>query len=185
MVWAVEDTIKIIKYDANWIHAFQLEKSRISSFLKGEAMAIEHVGSTSIPGQDSKPIIDIFVGVSPFKESAYYQSVFEAEHYKYVQTGMNGRYLFSKFSNGTWTHNIHILPYNDEFYMRNEFLFRDYLQKHPDLVREYSEIKKRTAKINGVTMEQYTRSKTEFIQRVVDAARTEKGLPLQNVWEDE
>lgn len=69
--------------------------------------------------------------------------------------------------------------------MRNQFLFRDYLQKHPDLVREYSEIKKRTAKINGVTMEQYTRCKTEFIQRVVDAARTEKGLPLQNVWEDE
>ncbi|WP_420901975.1 GrpB family protein [Paenibacillus dendritiformis] len=49
MVLALEDTIKIIKYDANWIHAFQLEKSRISSFLKGEAMAIEHVGSTSIP----------------------------------------------------------------------------------------------------------------------------------------
>ncbi|WP_369009959.1 GrpB family protein [Paenibacillus dendritiformis] len=49
--------------------------------------------------------------------------------------------------------------------MRNEFLFRDYLQQHPDLVREYSELKKRTAKINGVTMEQYTRSKTEFISR--------------------
>lgn len=36
----------------------------------------------------------------------------------------------------------------------------------------------------GNAMEQYTRSKTEFIQSVVDAARTEKGLPLQNVWED-
>ncbi|BFH15298.1 hypothetical protein J6TS7_46040 [Paenibacillus dendritiformis] len=68
---------------------------------------------------------------------------------------------------------------------KTKFLFRDYLQKHPDLIREYSEIKKRTAKINGVTMEQYTRFKTEFIQKVVDAARMEKGLPLQNVWEEE
>lgn len=31
-------------------------------------------------------------------------------------------------------------------------------------------------------MKEYTRSKTEFIQKVIDAARKEKGLPLQNVW---
>ncbi|WP_420901976.1 transposase family protein [Paenibacillus dendritiformis] len=60
--------------------------------------------------------------MSPFRELSYYQSVFDAAHYKYVHAGMNGRYLFSKFSGGRWTHNIHILPYNDEFYMRNEFL---------------------------------------------------------------
>lgn len=28
-------------------------------------------------------------------------------------------------------------------------------------------------------LEEYTRSKTEFIQKVIDAARIEKGLPLQ------
>ena len=32
-------------------------------------------------------------------------------------------------------------------------------------------------------MEAYTRAKTEFIQKVIDAARKEKGLPLQSVWE--
>lgn len=97
---------------------------------------------------------------------------------------MNGRYLFAKYTDGTWTHNIHILPYDDGFYDRNEFLLRDYLREHPELVREYGEIKRRSAQFEGMTMEQYTRSKTEFIQAVVDAARTEKGLPLQNVWED-
>lgn len=87
-------------------------------------------------------------------------------------------------SDGTWTHNIHILPFDDGFYARNEFLLRDYLREHPELVREYGEMKRRSAQYDGMTMEQYTRSKTEFIQAVVDAARTEKGLPLQNVWED-
>ncbi|WP_181469901.1 hypothetical protein [Paenibacillus sp. MDMC362] len=29
-----------------------------------------------------------------------------------------------------------------------------------------------------------TKEKTAFIQMVVDAARSELGLPLQNVWED-
>ena len=36
---------------------------------------------------------------------------------------------------------------------------------------------------NGSTMEEYTLAKTEFIQKVIDAARKEKGLPLQKVWE--
>jgi hypothetical protein len=33
-------------------------------------------------------------------------------------------------------------------------------------------------------MEAYTMEKTAFVQMIVDMARTELGLPLQNVWED-
>ncbi|MCF6409743.1 GrpB family protein [Pseudalkalibacillus salsuginis] len=180
----MSDRIKIMEYDPNWIKAFELEKSCISSLLGEEAITIEHIGSTSIPNQDAKPIVDIFIGVSPFKELAFYKSVFDSVSYNYIKTGMRGRYLFSKCTDGTWTHNIHVLPFNDEFYTRKEFLFRNYLREHPDLVQEYGEIKKKLAKSYGKTMEEYTRSKTDFIQKVVDAARTEKGLPLQNVWED-
>ncbi|WP_097014319.1 GrpB family protein [Anaerocolumna aminovalerica] len=97
---------------------------------------------------------------------------------------MTGRYLFAKYTKGVWTHNLHILPYNDEFYMRNEFLLRDYLREHPELVAEYGGVKKRAVIKNGNTMEEYTRSKTEFIQKVIDGARKEKGLPLQSVWEN-
>jgi len=32
-------------------------------------------------------------------------------------------------------------------------------------------------------IEEYTKGKTGFIQKVVDRARTEKGLPLVDVWE--
>lgn len=68
-------------------------------------------------------------------------------------------------------------------FLRNEFLLRDYLKKHPKLAGEYGEIKESAAMENGSTMEEYTRAKTEFIQKVIDAARKEKGLPLQRVWE--
>ncbi|MBD1379650.1 GrpB family protein [Metabacillus arenae] len=180
----MKSEIKIIKYDPNWIRTFELEKSHISSLLGEEAISIEHIGSTSIPGQDAKPIIDIFAGVSPFQEAAHYKSLFHSESYRYIQTDMSGRYLFSKYTSGTWSHNIHVIPFNDEFYIRNEFLLRDYLRAHPELMQEYGKIKKISAKNHGNTMEEYTRSKTEFIQKVIDAARTEKGLPLQNVWEN-
>jgi GrpB-like predicted nucleotidyltransferase (UPF0157 family) len=105
------------------------------------------------------------------------------QEYHYTPTDMTGRYLFAKYTNEVWTHNLHILPYNNGFYLRNEFLFRDYLREHTKLTAEYGEVKDRAAMGNGCNMETYTRAKTEFIQKVIDAARKEKGLPLQSVWE--
>ncbi len=115
-------------------------------------------------------------------ELSFYKDIFNMRNYRYTPTDMTGRYLFSKYTKGVWTHNLHIFPYDNGFYIRNEFLFRDYLRKHPELVFKYGEMKKRSAIKNGSTMEEYTRSKTEFIQKVIDAARKEKGLPLQSVW---
>lgn len=179
----MSDEIKIVAYNPQWANDFEQEKRLISSLLGAEAVNVEHVGSTSIPGQEAKPIIDIFVGVSPFRESAYYKSIFDREIYRYIQTGMKNRYLFNKSTNRYWTHNIHILPYDDEFSTRNELLFRDYLREHTELVSEYGELKKHSAKVHKDNLEEYTRSKTEFIQKVIDAARIEKGLPLRDVWE--
>ncbi|WP_163852870.1 GrpB family protein [Paenibacillus elgii] len=57
------------------------------------------------------------------------------------------------------------------------------LKENGELVSEYGELKKHSAKVHKDNLEEYTRSKTEFIQKVIDAARIEKGLPLQDVWE--
>lgn len=176
--------IEIVEYNTDWERAFEKEKKNILDLLGSHAVAVEHVGSTAIPNQKAKPVIDIFIGVLPLMEISFYETIFNSKDYRYMPTDMIGRYLYSKNIKGVWTHNLHILPYDDGFYMRNEFLFRDYLRKHLELVVEYGEIKKRAAIENGNTMEEYTRSKTEFIQKVIDAARKEKGLPVQNVWEN-
>lgn len=181
----VHSQIQVVRYNPEWAEEFEEERNRLSSLLGAEAAAVEHVGSTSVPGQEAKPIIDIFVGVRPFREWAFYQSLLGSKVYEYVPTGMNGRYLFNKYTDGTWTHNIHVLPYDEEFYLRNEILLRDYLRRHPELVREYGEVKKASALRFGTELEAYTKSKTGFIQKVIDAARAEKGLPLEDVWTNE
>jgi len=117
---SLREEIKVVPYHPNWVEDFNREKGTITSLLGADAIAIEHIGSTSIPGQAAKPIIDIFVGVSPFKDLAYYQSIFDSEVYQFNQTGMRNRFLFSKYTNGIWTHNLHIIPYDDAFYTRNE-----------------------------------------------------------------
>jgi GrpB-like predicted nucleotidyltransferase (UPF0157 family) len=74
------------------------------------------------------------------------------------------------------------MPYDEEFPIRSEILFRDYLCIHPELVVEYSAIKEKLMKEYGPSSD-YTYGKTQFIQTVVDRALLEKGLELRNVWE--
>lgn len=179
----MENAITIVEYDQSWPEAFQAEKEALISSLGTEAAAIEHVGSTAIPGQASKPVIDIFVGLTQLQPIAYYESRVDPASYSHIQTGMQGRYLFAKHTEGRWTHNVHLMKHDELFHTRNEILLRDYLRSHPELVEQYGEIKRKAA-LSANSMEAYTREKTAFIQMVVDAARTELGLPLQNVWED-
>lgn len=49
----------IEKYNSDWIKIFTDWKSEIENGLSGLVYTIEHVGSTSVPNLDSKPIIDI------------------------------------------------------------------------------------------------------------------------------
>ncbi|MGF7144821.1 GrpB-like predicted nucleotidyltransferase (UPF0157 family) [Anaerotaenia torta] len=51
--------IHIIPYREEWVQMFLEEKSRLEQINGLEAKNIEHVGSTSIPGQAAKPVVDI------------------------------------------------------------------------------------------------------------------------------
>ncbi|WP_233532183.1 GNAT family N-acetyltransferase [Paenibacillus alkalitolerans] len=180
---SISTKIEVVPYNPNWPLQFEQEKARLLEILHPKLVAIEHTGSTSVPRVDAKPIIDIFAAVRPFEESSVYAELLRESGYQLIETGMYGRYLFVKQSNGTRTHHLHILP-EEGFYERNEFLFRDYLRAHPELVEEYGELKRNLSQQYSTDPEGYTRAKTSFIQRVVDRAREERGLPLQNVWEE-
>jgi GrpB-like predicted nucleotidyltransferase (UPF0157 family) len=175
----MKNEIKVVEYD--WVKVFEREKKNILLILGSHAVAIEHVGSTAILREEAIPIIDILIGVVPFRGFSFYQSMFNLKDYSFTQTDMTDRYLFKKYESGIWTHNLHILPYNDEFYMRNEFLLRDYLREHPELACEYVEIQKRSIKKLSGNIAKHPRTKTGFIQKVIDAARREKGLALQHM----
>jgi GrpB-like predicted nucleotidyltransferase (UPF0157 family) len=53
--------IIVVDYDPNWPELFLSFRKRIAGALGVMAAAIEHVGSTAVPGLAAKPIIDIDV----------------------------------------------------------------------------------------------------------------------------
>lgn len=54
-------TIRLCPYDPRWPERFRREAEKIRAALGDRALAVEHVGSTSVPGLCAKPILDILL----------------------------------------------------------------------------------------------------------------------------
>ena len=50
-------------YDEGWPAAFEGHRRRIMTALEGRVVAVEHIGSTAVPGLAAKPIVDLVVVV--------------------------------------------------------------------------------------------------------------------------
>lgn len=59
----VTEPAEVVNYDPAWVELFQSLATRLQAALNGLETAIEHVGSTSVPGLAAKPIIDIDIVV--------------------------------------------------------------------------------------------------------------------------
>lgn len=67
--------IEIVAYNPEWSNFFEDEKTLLLTLFGSHIVAIEHVGSTAIPHQDAKPVIDMFIGVSSLQELPFYQHI--------------------------------------------------------------------------------------------------------------
>ncbi len=106
-------SIVVSDYDPNWPTLFEQERTRIKNALGSFALAIEHMGSTAVPGLPSKPIIDLLVGV-PSLEEARERCIepIEALGYNYVPeyaSWIPGELFFRKGPPGPWTHHVHLM----------------------------------------------------------------------------
>jgi len=73
--------IVLSDYDPRWPALFARERDRIRGALGATAVAVEHVGSTSVPGLAAKPIIDILLVVPDSSDEARYLPELESRGY--------------------------------------------------------------------------------------------------------
>jgi GrpB-like predicted nucleotidyltransferase (UPF0157 family) len=136
-------------------------------------IAIEHFGSTAIPGLAAKPIIDILIAVTSLAEAREHAiPPLEAMGYSYWRENPKTDRLFLVKGlpprADRRTHHIHMTQTNSELWQR--LLFRDYLRLHPVEARTYEQLKRILAANYHEDREAYTAAKTDYIQEVMKKA---------------
>ncbi len=173
--------IVVVPYDTAWPVQFAQEKKRLGTL---PLLAIEHFGSTAIPGLQAKPIIDIVAKVAALPMAKESLRLLADLGYAIGKPGIPNRlYLRKELAAEQAAVHLHILAESD-WNLAHERLMRDQLLAHPDQARAYGALKDRLAIEFRDDRDAYTRAKTEFIQAIVDAARDARNLPRVNVWVD-
>jgi len=137
-------------YQSTWPDAFEQLKAVYQKTLGELAIAIEHVGSTSIPGIKAKPVIDIDIVIEDYDIFPRVSARLEKLGYRHNgDQGILHREAFKRpderipFTEpgGTWiNHHLYVCPEFSES-LKRHLLFRNYLRINEAARREYERIK--------------------------------------------
>ena len=164
-------------YNKNWKSMYEEEEKKLKDLLKDNILEIKHVGSTSIEGLCAKPVIDIMVTVNKLSDVEKFKHLFTKElGYDFRDDGgEKGEYLVRKGTPDARTHFIHIIEDKSERY-ENFIYFKNYLEKHPEKIEEYRNLKIDLANKYADDRKSYTASKNDFIQEVIKLYKEENGI---------
>jgi GrpB-like predicted nucleotidyltransferase (UPF0157 family) len=167
-------TVKLVSYDQKWLQSFLLEQKKLSKIFSLDALEIQHVGSTAIPGIQAKPIIDIVLVVNSLQKVTNHEKKLKAIGYQKKKNDLRKeRLFFTKGPEESRTHYLHIGESGSN-YVLDMILFRDYLRNHKKEARVYSKLKEQLANKYKNSREIYTAKKAKFVKNVIKKAKKSK-----------
>ena len=160
--------IRIVDYDRAWPGRFDEEAARIRAALGCRALAIEHVGSTSVPGLAAKPVIDIVLAVAD-----------SANEEDYAAALIDGGYRFHLREPEWFEHRLFQAPANDVNLhvfthgcpeIARMLAFRQWLRQHADDRELYARSKLALAAREWKTTQDYADAKTQVVRQILSRA---------------
>jgi GrpB-like predicted nucleotidyltransferase (UPF0157 family) len=169
------ELVELVDHDPSWAELFEHERGRLAGIFGEQAVGIEHIGSTSVPGLCSKPIVDVLVGVRELELSEEQVDAMRGLGYEFLgEYGLPGRLFFRKEPR---TIHVHVVTHGSEHWER-QLTFRDALRSDTDERERYAAFKRRLA-AEGHPREDYTELKTPFIREVEARARARGVRPAE------
>ena len=160
-------------YDPQWSKIYQAEGAEIRKITAGDNLAgIYHIGSTNIPGIMSKPLMGILVTAKDFAKARGWNSTLGANGYT-LREDEADHLLFTKGPDNNQTVSLKVAQ-ADSNYARAPLLFDRYLRSHPEVAREYEQLKIKLAKKFPNDRQKYTAGKDPFIKNVIKGAEKVK-----------
>jgi GrpB-like predicted nucleotidyltransferase (UPF0157 family) len=164
--------VVVVDYDPAWPEHFATLRDRAATALGDLSAAIEHVGSTSVPGLAAKPVIDLDILLrDPADLPEAIERLAALGYVHQGDLGIAGREAFNQ-PPGDIRHHLYVCPVADAQYRRH-VLFRDYLRTHPDDARAYGDLKRDLAARYSSNRDAYTEAKTAFVGGILARAGTE------------
>ena len=154
--------VQVVDYDSSWPRIFLHLKDRVWPAVSDVAIAVEHVGSTSVPGMAAKPVIDMDIVIASRTElPAVLLRLARLGYQHRGDLGIEDREAFLTPENQP-AHHLYVCVQNG-LALRNHIAVRDYLRTHPSDVVAYSALKKALAKRFSNERARYGVAKTDFI----------------------
>lgn len=166
---AIHEQVALFPYDPAWPSLFEQERERLLALFPEQFLAIEHIGSTAIPGLSAKPIIDILAGVDSLSRAdELLEPLCRANYATSMEynASLVGRRWLMRWAQGRRTHHLHLMVYgSDEWHRR--LVFRNKLRADMALAQQYEHKKRLWAAEFTSDREAYTAAKGDFIKAVL------------------
>ncbi|MDF2680450.1 MAG: hypothetical protein K0R47_1640 [Brevibacillus sp.] len=158
--------VVVTEYNENWKYKFSEESQKIKDIFGDVLIDIHHIGSTSVPGLKSKPIIDIMPVVKDIEKIDSFNVRMEGLGYECMgELGMKGRRYFRKGGDNR-THQVHVFQGDNKEDINRHLAVRDYLRTHPDDANRYGDLKESLAKQFSRDIEAYMDGKDAFVKEL-------------------
>ena len=153
-------------YWSNW---YQEEREQLKRLL-APATQYYHIGSTAINDIWAKPIIDILIVVKNKIDLKNIAAILQRNGYIVMsqtdkRISLNKGYTPDGFAEKVFHLHLRLEDDIDEIY------FRDYLNAHPDVAKEYEKLKLQLWKEFQHNRDAYTQAKTQFINKYTQLAK--------------
>lgn len=166
-------SVKIVAYDPAWKDRADAIIQQLYHAIEGNVHAIEHIGSTSIPGLSAKPVIDLLPIVLDIEKlDAEKHRIIELGYGWHGEFGISGR-RFCTLSNQAGERLVHLHFFQkDAGPITRHLAFRDYLLAHPSSAMEYEKEKRRAASLHPDDSMAYNDEKAAWVQALEKIALT-------------
>lgn len=160
--------VTVLPHDPAWHVAFETVRADLAGALAGVPVAaIEHVGSTSVPGLAAKPVLDIDVVVERAHLAAAIAALEAAGYTHEGDKGVPDRH-FLRAHEGPDRH-VYVCVAG-ALSLRNHLAVRDTLRADDELRDAYGAVKLALAAQELDGIEDYIDGKNDIVQRILTAA---------------
>jgi len=135
------DPIVVVPYRAEWPARFHELARPMRDALGDTALRIDHIGSTSVPGLDAKPIIDIQVSVAALEPTDRLRAPLEGLGYVFRSANPDRTKRYFREPVGTPRTHVHVRAAGS-WPEQLALLHRDFLRAHPDAAAAYAGLKR-------------------------------------------